>query len=110
MTTWKKAAHSKELPLGSKGCVKFDGRHIALFHYKQNEWYAVQNKCPHDNQEVLSRGLAGDRKGEPKIVCPLHKHSFSLRSGKHLGGEDHLQLETFPIKLEDDFIYVGIED
>ena len=68
-------------------------------------WYATQNRCPHRQQEVLSRGLLGDAKGEPKIACPLHKNNFSLRTGEHLGAEDWT-LKTYDIKVEDASVYL----
>ena len=110
MKVWKKAISLNELPTGSKGCVKFGDQHIALIHYQDEQWFAVQNICPHEEQNVLSRGIIGDKEGEPKLVCPLHKNAFFLRTGKHLGGDSELDLQTFPVKQEDGYLFVEIEE
>jgi len=110
MKVWKKAATVSDLPLGDKGCVKFGETYIAIVHYAEDQWYAVQNVCPHQQQNVLSRGLIGDKEGEPKIVCPLHKNAFSLITGGHLGGDTTMQLKTYPVKLEGNAIYIQIEE
>lgn len=108
MSQWIKATLASDLTLGQKGCLKLKDQHIALIHYEEKKWYAVQNVCPHDQQSVLSRGILGDQKGEAKIVCPLHKHAFALDSGKHLGGDSSLNLQTFPVKKEGDYLFVQL--
>lgn len=83
-------------------CIDMDGEQIAVFKLSgENEWYATQNLCPHDERMVLSRGLTGDANGKPKITCPLHKRSFSLESGECLTDEQTSCLKTYPIKEED---------
>lgn len=91
------------------GCVKVNGQQIAVFNVKnKNEWYAVQNLCPHDNRMVLSRGLVGDAGGEPKVACPLHKHNFSLKTGAHISEGEVADLTTFPVKVEEGTVYLQV--
>lgn len=108
MTTWHKVAEVTAFQRDGGGCVKIGNMQIAVFNFGRSEWYAVQNLCPHQNRQVLARGLMGDASGEPKVACPLHKNAFSLRTGKHLGGEDW-QLQTFPVKEEDGWIYLSLQ-
>ncbi|MBD5782430.1 nitrite reductase small subunit NirD [Pelagicoccus sp. NFK12] len=83
-------------------CIKIEEEQIAVFKLSgDKEWYATQNLCPHDKRMVLSRGLTGDLKGEPKITCPLHKRSFSLNTGKCLTDSETSCLKTYPVKEED---------
>ena len=58
---------------------------------------------------VLSRGMIGDDKGIPKVACPLHKKTFSLDSGENLNG-DLDAIATYPVKIEEDFVYVGFSE
>ena len=105
---WKKVGHVSDFCKDLGGCVKIDGKQIAVFNFKGEEWYAVQNLCPHDNRMVLSRGLIGDASGEPKVACPLHKHNFSLKSGAHLSEGDVADLETFPVKIDGGDVYLQL--
>jgi nitrite reductase (NADH) small subunit len=57
---------------------------------------------------VLSRGLLGDLKGEPKVACPQHKKTFSLQTGKNLGGEQYC-IRIFPVRVEGREVLLEIE-
>ena len=93
--------------LGS--CVKVKGLQIAVFNVAAtNEWYAVQNLCPHDKRMVLSRGIVGDKEGEPKVACPLHKNAFSLKDGKHISEGDIDDLTTYPVKVENGEVFLEV--
>ena len=93
--------------LGS--CVKVNGLQIAVFNFsKNNQWYAVQNLCPHDKRMVLARGIIGDKEGEPKVTCPLHKNSFSLKNGKHVSEGDIDDITTYPIKITDGEVFIEV--
>ena len=102
---------------GRGGCVKLGGVQIALFRVPDGDgytagstWYAVQNLCPHDHRQVLSRGLIGDVNGEPKAACPSHKNTFSLSTGERLAGTSSKvawRLEAFPVKEEGGFVFVA---
>ncbi|MCA9578293.1 MAG: nitrite reductase large subunit NirB [Myxococcales bacterium] len=81
---------------------------LAIYHFaSRGEWYATQNMCPHQEDMVLARGLLGDAKGEPKVVCPMHKKSFSLVSGECLSGEDY-QIMTFPVEVQDGRVFARV--
>ena len=58
---------------------------------------------------VLSRGMIGDEKGIPKVACPMHKKTFSLETGENLNG-DLNEIAVYPIKIEDNFVYVGFSE
>ncbi len=90
-------------------CVKVGNEAIAIFCYDDGkEWYALQNVCPHKQESVLSRGLVGCEKGEPKVSCPLHKNNFSLKTGKHLGGNEAYHLKTYPIRVDAGKVYLKV--
>lgn len=109
MSEWVKVCKKGDILRNGGSCVKVGELQIAIFNFEnQNEWYAVQNTCPHKKQNVLSRGLTGEDQGEPKIACPLHKNAFSLKTGKHLGGNQEWTLRTYPVKIENDEIYLNM--
>ncbi|MCE9600050.1 MAG: nitrite reductase small subunit NirD [Spirochaetia bacterium] len=84
------------------------GEHqIAIFRFSNGEWYACDNACPHTGDMVLARGLTGDQKGEPKVACPQHKRSFSLKDGRCLSGESY-QVKTYPVEVKDGQVYLKL--
>ena len=92
--------------LGS--CVKINDEQIAIFNLQERGWYATQNLCPHEKRMVLARGLTGDAAGEPKVVCPLHKRNFSLKTGCQIGDSDCGQIRTYPVKVENGRVLVQL--
>jgi nitrite reductase (NADH) small subunit len=105
---WIEAGNEADFPEGLGICIQHGELQIAVYNFNGDEWYAVQNRCPHENQMVLSRGLTGSENGEPKIACPLHKRAFSLRSGAFLGEGEMACLSTYPVKRENGTVYVQV--
>jgi nitrite reductase (NADH) small subunit len=51
-------------------------------------------------------GSTGEEQ-EPKVACPFHKKTFSLKTGACLSGDDY-QIQTYPVKVENGMVYVGL--
>ena len=103
---WIKVGKIYDIPKEGGACVKIKEEQIAIFNFaSRNEWYATQNLCPHRKEMILSRGMIGDKSGEPKVACPFHKRNFSLATGKCLSGDDYT-IKTYPVKVEGDEVYV----
>jgi nitrite reductase (NADH) small subunit len=104
---WFKAARVSDFPRDGGACVRYEDMQIAVFNFtRRNEWYACQNLCPHKMQMILSRGMIGSHEGEPKVACPFHKKTFSLKSGQCLNA-DVDSISVFPVRVEDGFVYIG---
>ena len=107
-TTWHLACRVEDVPTDGGACVLLEGRQIAIFNFaRRGEWYATTNECPHRQQMALSRGLIGSQGDEPKVACPFHKKTFSLRDGSCLTDEDY-RIETYPVKVESGQVYVSL--
>ncbi|HDZ05473.1 hypothetical protein LCGC14_0071230 [marine sediment metagenome] len=110
VTVWFKAAPTSRFPKNGGACIKYKDKQIAIFNFtREGTWYACQNLCPHKMEMVLSRGMIGEENMEPKVACPLHKNTFSLKTGENLNGTLE-GIATYPIKIEDDFVYVGFSE
>ncbi len=108
--TWYKAGKVSDIPENGGACIKYKDTQIAIFNYTvRKEFYATQNECPHRQEMALSRGMIGDKAGEPKVACPFHKRNFSLQSGKCLSGDDYT-IKTYPVKVEDGYVYVKVDE
>jgi NAD(P)H-dependent nitrite reductase small subunit len=87
--------------------VLYSNTQLAIFNNAlRGEWYCTQNMCPHKQAFVLSQGIIGDTAGTAKVACPLHKKQFALTDGNEIGGD--LQLITFPVKIENNEVYVEL--
>ncbi|MAU84745.1 nitrite reductase small subunit NirD [Gordonia sp. Z-3] len=67
--------------------------------------YAIGNIDPFARAAVLSRGVTGDRGGEPTVASPLGKQVFSLRSGICLDDEA-MSVPSYAVRVVDDIVEV----
>lgn len=106
---WFLACTIHDVPENGGVCVKYNDKQIALFHFsRRNEWYATQNECPHRRQMALSRGMIGSQNDEPKVACPFHKKTFSLKTGECLTG-DECAIKTYDVKVESGNVYIAVK-
>lgn len=107
---WTKVASVHDFPTDGGMCVKVGDEQIAVFNFtRRNEWYATQNLCPHRQQMALGRGMIGSygAECEPKVACPFHKNTFSLKDGRGLSNEE-LSIKTYSVKVEGDAVFVAV--
>ncbi len=106
--TWQPACQTSHIPEDGGACVLLGGRQIAIYNFsRRGEWYATDNQCPHRQQMALSRGMIGSQGDEPKVACPFHKKTFSLKTGECLNDNGY-QIATYPIKVVDNVVYIGL--
>jgi nitrite reductase/ring-hydroxylating ferredoxin subunit len=79
-----------------------DGKRICMVR-RENHFYAVSDKCTH-NGESLSKGVVNFA-GE--VVCPWHGHQFNIKTGREYQ-ERSADLVIFPIREEEDGLYIGL--
>jgi nitrite reductase (NADH) large subunit len=109
-TSWVRLGRVDSFPKDGGRAMRYGSSQIAVFNFEsRGEWYATQNKCPHMQDMVLARGLIGDQQGVPKVACPLHKKNFSLSDGRCLS-DDEYRIRTFPVKVEDGWVFVELPD
>lgn len=104
---WIEISDVKDFPVGTGINALVGEEQVAIFQYKKDEWYAIQNLCPHENQMILSRGLVGDKNGVPKVACPAHKKNFNLKNGECMEEESCGDLKSYPVKVDGDKVYIG---
>ena len=81
--------------------VKAGGKSICLVGY-EGKVYAIGATCPHAGAE-LSGGWCKDG----KIICPFHRYSYSLETGRGDPGQNDY-VDTYPVEIREDGVYVGI--
>ncbi|SDD14802.1 nitrite reductase small subunit NirD [Niabella drilacis] len=106
---WIYACKATDMPHNGGVCVQYGTEQIALYYFThRNEWYATQNLCPHKKQMALSRGMLGSQQGEPKVACPFHKKTFSLKNGQCLNDEACSAIKTYPVKVHEGNIFINV--
>lgn len=81
--------------------LKLKGKKFCLI-YHQNKWFATSMSCPH-----AGANLAAGWCEEGRLICPFHRHSFDLHSGKGAVGQ-HNCIEIYRIELRSDGMFVEL--
>jgi len=84
--------------------VEYGSQEIVLFRLPDGI-FALRDTCSHEYAR-LSEGEIWDE----KVYCPKHGSSFDIRTGVVSGLPAVLPVETFPVRIEGDEVYVYIEN
>jgi nitrite reductase (NADH) small subunit len=104
---WESVCRYERL-LPERGVAALVGdRQIALFRTHDGEVYALGNVDPFSGAAVLSRGIVGDRGGEPTVASPVYKQVFRLRDGRCLD-DPAVAVPTYPVRVADGWLQVGL--
>jgi len=98
---WYKAAEITDPNKPFIKKVKAGGKSLCLVGY-EGQVYAISATCPHAGAE-LSGGWCRDG----KIICPFHRYSYNLKTGKGDPGQNDY-VDTYPVEIREDGVYVGI--
>ena len=90
-----------ELPEGAMRLVEADGRKIGVFHCADGEFFAIEDRCSHD-EGPLAEGEFDVT--SCTVECPRHGSLFDLRSGKPRTLPAYRPVDTFEVHVEDDNI------
>ena len=103
MSEFLRVAGRAELLPGGKKLVDLDGRAIAVFNV-EGRYYAIDDVCTHDGGPLAEGELEG-----AEIRCPRHGARFDVRTGKALSFPAIEPVDTHPVEIRGDDIYVALE-
>jgi len=82
--------------------IKRGGRHICLINH-ENKYFATSAKCPHAGAD-LSFGWCDNE----HIICPYHRHAFSLATGRGAEGQGNY-ITVYPLEKQNGKWFIGIQ-
>ena len=84
--------------------IRFDHEDKTFCFYKlEDGFYATDGICTHEAVH-LEDGLVMD----DEIECPMHQGAFNIKSGKAISPPACDDLKTYPVKVEENKIYIQI--
>lgn len=98
---WIWVANAEAIDPGEALRVELDGEAIAIWNV-EGEFYATSDTCTHEEASLTDGDLWGE-----VVECPLHGAQFDVRTGAVLSLPAMYPLPTYPVKVEDDGLYVG---
>ncbi|MCJ7626281.1 MAG: non-heme iron oxygenase ferredoxin subunit [Anaerolineaceae bacterium] len=96
-------AEIHEIPPGERLFLEIDD--IALIVFNINgEYFALDDMCTHDY------GSLGEAEIEDyRVTCPRHGAKFDIRTGEALSLPAVKRLSTYPIRIVDGIIEIGVK-
>ena len=100
--TYEKICPVEELPAGAKKAKKIGDKWILVCNSK-GDLYAVSNICSHQ-----TKPLVNGRMRNCAITCPVHGARFDLKTGEALDLPATKPIETYELRVVDDWIEVKV--
>jgi len=88
---------------GTGKLVEVEGRRIAVF-LVGGRYYAIDDLCPHRGGPLSEGAVEGD-----EVTCPWHGSRFNVTTGAVTAPPAAQGVKTFPVRVTNDNVEVGIE-
>ena len=89
--------------LGAGANVTIGGAHYAVYQLESGDYRATEGVCTHEFA-LLADGMIQDG----CVSCPKHNAKYDVCSGKVLTRPGKRDLRTYPVKVEDDTVYIQV--
>jgi len=111
LVLWHDVCHVEDVPPDAGAAALFGAVQVALIRLGsgtgEGSFFALDNFDPFSHAPVIARGIVGDKNGIPKIASPIYKQTFDLRTGQCFE-DSQVRLRTFPVRVRDGRVYVGL--
>lgn len=101
-TNYSRFCKLDEVPPGSKKAAKINDTWVLVCHTK-DKLYAVSNICSHQ-----AKPLINGRVRNCAITCPVHGAKFNLETGEALNLPATKPIDTYELRVVDDWIEVKV--
>ncbi len=102
MMKWIAIGSTTGIPRRGARCVDTPHGAIAVFRTAEDQYFAIEDRCPHKGGP-LSQGIVHGA----AVTCPLHNWVISLETGRALGADDGAA-RTILLKLEGDALFLAL--
>lgn len=92
-------------PVGAGKEVRIGSLALAVFRTTDGTMYALENRTPHRKGGPLAEAIVSGH----YIYCPLRDLKISLRDGL-VQEPDTGQARTYPVKIEDGCVHIGVPE
>jgi naphthalene 1,2-dioxygenase ferredoxin component len=99
---WTKVIALSNVPADDVTAVNAAGRELAIYGV-DGAVFATDNLCTHGHARLCDGFLDGH-----EIECPLHQGKFDVRSGKAMCAPLTTDVRTYPVKIEDGYVFVEV--
>lgn len=100
--SWTRVAHTAEVQPGNYLQVDAGFTYLLICNV-DGSFFAIEDRCTHDDSSLSGGFLAGDN-----IVCPRHGATFCVRNGAVTAPPAYEDVQTYPVRIVDGYIEVDV--
>ena len=100
-----RVASTAEVPVDSMRHVDAGGTPVCLAHAEDDNFYALNDVCTHEEFLLSDGELWG-----MDVECPQHGSRFNLATGKVTGLPAVIPARTYPVTLDGDDVYIEVPE
>lgn len=102
-SNWVEVCAAKEID--EEDVVRFDheGRTFAVYRSPDDEYFATDGLCTHEQIHLADGLVMGDI-----IECPKHNGRFNYKTGQARGAPVCVNLRTYQVKVEAGSVFIGL--
>lgn len=100
---WIEIGAISDIPRRGARCVETPYGRIAVFRTMDDQFFAMEDRCPHKGGP-LSQGIVHGN----AVTCPLHNWVISLETGAALGADEG-SVQTIPLQREGEKLFLALE-
>lgn len=93
-----------DFPENQAVAIEVDGFPVVICNF-EGRFYALENRCSHDDAELGSGELDGCQ-----IVCPRHGAKFDIRDGTVTEPPAVFPIDTYEVIVRGKSVYVEFDD
>lgn len=99
-----KVGRVSDVPDGRPEIFDVDDRKIAVYRL-DGSYFAIEDLCTHDGGPLAEGDVEGD-----VVICPRHGARFSIRTGAALSFPAVTPVDTFPVRVDGEELWVGLPE
>ena len=103
MSNWIRACSINDIELEDLIRFDFEDQTFAIYRSPDDNFYCTEGQCTHEHVHLEDGLVMGHI-----IECPMHNGRFDYRTGEAKRAPACENLKTFPVKVENDDIFIDV--
>jgi 3-phenylpropionate/trans-cinnamate dioxygenase ferredoxin subunit len=99
-----RVGHASDVPEGRPEVFEVEDRHIAVYRLTDG-FYAIDDICTHDGGPLAEGDVEDDQ-----VICPRHGARFDIRTGAALTLPAVTPVDSYPVRVDGNELYIGLPD
>jgi 3-phenylpropionate/trans-cinnamate dioxygenase ferredoxin component len=95
---------ASDVPAGRAEVFDVEDRKIAVFRLEDG-FFAIEDICTHDGGPLAEGEIEEDQ-----VICPRHGARFNIKTGAALTLPAVTPVESYPVRVEGNELFIGLPD